>query len=635
MLFEVLVASALLAAFRVRINNAHASFLEAFWQTLLQILNTGTIVNDNGWPLRVTAFIVALSGIFLASALIGIIASAIDRKIEDLRRGRSVVVEHGHTLVLGWSPRVFTVISQICIFNEDREGDCIVVLAPNEKPDMEAEIRARVGPTGGTRVVCRTGDPSQLHDLAIAQVAHARSIAVLGPVDEPGGDAAVVKAVLAALMGNPDPTVPIIAELADPETAQALVKASNGRVHIVRASDVIANATAQACRQAGLSEVCQELLGFDGAAIFFQAAPQLEGATFADSILAYEESCVIGIRTADGHTHLNPPMDTVFRAGDEVIAISQDEDKVIFTGIRDEAALSVSEQPHKPEHPQRILVVGWNTLGPAVLNELDTFFPKGSSADVLVDDQLVPMNELAKLELARIDTQFLPCSGDMDQLSTLLEKDRPGYDHVIILGYRNVMTPEEADARTFLTLLLLHEAHLDNRAGRIVAEVLDPRDVELAHATGANDFIVSDALSSSMIAQLTENPEVDAVFADLFDAAGSAIGVKPAHWYVGDESPVPFARIVAAARARGEVAVGYRSAGGNGDGSVLRMNPAKSESVPLGPDDRIVVIGPPDERRDLLEGPGDSKGQLAQFGRETARQACDSRTATAATLRVS
>jgi len=70
---------------------------------------------------------------------------------------------------------------------------------------MEAEIRARVGPTGGTRVVCRTGDPSQLHDLAIAEVAHARSIAVLGTVDDPGGDAAVVKAVLAALMGNPDP----------------------------------------------------------------------------------------------------------------------------------------------------------------------------------------------------------------------------------------------------------------------------------------------------------------------------------------------------------------------------------------------------------------------------------------------
>jgi voltage-gated potassium channel Kch len=593
-LFEVVVASALLAAFRVRINNAHASFLEAFWQTLLQILNTGTIVNDNGWPLRVTAFIVALSGIFLASALIGIIATAIDRKIEDLRRGRSVVVEHGHTLVLGWSPRVFTVISQICIFNEDREGDCIVVLAPNDKPDMEVEIRARVGPTGGTRVVCRTGDPSQLHDLAIAEVAHARSIAVLGRVDEPGGDAAVVKAVLAALMGNPDPTVPVIAELADPETARALVKASNGRVHIVRASDVIANATAQACRQAGLSQVCQELLGFDGAAIFFQAAPQLEGATFADSLLAFEDSSVIGIRTTDGQTHLNPPMETAFGAGDEVIAISEDEDKVIFTGLRDEPAASIATEPHTPERAQRILVVGWNTLGPAVLTELDTFVPSGSSADVLIDDQIVAISELTELELSRIATQYLPCAGDMEQLSTLLEKDRPGYDHVIILGYRNAMTPEEADARTFLTLLLLHEAHLDNRAGRIVAEVLDPRDVELAHATGANDFIVSDALSSCMIAQLTENPEVDAVFADLFDAAGSAIGVKPGHWYVRDDNPVPFSQIVAAARERGEVAVGYRSAGATDTQPVLRMNPAKSEPVSIRSGDRIVVVGPPE-----------------------------------------
>jgi ion channel POLLUX/CASTOR len=591
---EVVVAAGLLAAFRVKINNANASFLEAFWQTLLQILNTGTIVNDNGWPLRLTALIVALSGIFLASALIGIIAAGINRKIEDLRRGRSAVIERDHTLILGWSPRIFTVIAQLCIANVDHEGECVVVLALKEKPEMEAEIRARVGPTRGTRVVCRTGDPARLHDLAIADVAHARSIAVLGAVDDAAGDAAVVKAVLAALMGSTDTAVPIVAELNEPDTAQALVKASKGRVHIVRASDVIANATAQACRQVGLSDVCQELLGFDGAAIYFQPAPELEGAIFADSLLAYEHASVIGIRTTDGRTHLNPPMDTVFRPGDEVIAVSHDEDTVTFTGRRDEPMPDIPPDQHEAENAQRILVVGWNPLGPVVLRELDTFVPEGSSADVLVDDQLVEIAKLTELEFPRIATQFLPCGGDMEQLNTQLQQHQPAYDHVIILGYRSVMTPEEADARTFLTLLLLNEAHVNNRAGRIVAEVLDTRDVELAQATGANDFIVSDALCSCMIAQLTENPEVDAVFADLFDAAGSAIGAKPAHWYVPDGHRVPFAQIVAAARARGDVAIGYRTNGDVQTAPVLCMNPIKSEPVSLGADDRIVVVGPPE-----------------------------------------
>ncbi len=56
----------------------------------------------------------------------------------------------------------------------------------------------------------------------------------------------------------------------------------------VRAADVIARITAQACRQSGLSFVCQDLLDFDGDEIYFQPAPELEGHTFAEALLAFE-----------------------------------------------------------------------------------------------------------------------------------------------------------------------------------------------------------------------------------------------------------------------------------------------------------------------------------------------------------
>ena len=45
-----------------------------------------------------------------------------------------------------------------------------------------------------------------------------------------------------------------------------------------------------------------------------------------------------------------------------------------------------------------------------------------------------------------------------------------------------------------------------------MTELLDSSDVELARATGADDFVVSDALSSYVLAQLSENPELDDVF---------------------------------------------------------------------------------------------------------------------------
>ena len=81
--------------------------------------------------------------------------------------------------------------------------------------------------------------------------------------------------------------------------------------------------------------------------------------------------------------------------------------------------------------------------------------------------------------------------------------------------------------------------------------------MELARATGADDFVVSDELSSLMLAQLTERADLEPVFADLFDVAGSAIALRPASSYV-DPTPTPYGKVVAAARARDEIAIGYR-----------------------------------------------------------------------------
>lgn len=41
-----------------------------------------------------------------------------------------------------------------------------------------------------------------------------------------------------------------------------------------------------------------------------------------------EDSAIIGIRFADGSIKLNPPMDTVLGAADQLIAVSEDDDTV-------------------------------------------------------------------------------------------------------------------------------------------------------------------------------------------------------------------------------------------------------------------------------------------------------------------
>lgn len=590
----VFLAALVLTIFRIDFNEDKApSLLERFWQSLLRILDPGVFSADAGWPLRITMLLVTLLGVLIGGSLIGLIVATVDNKVEQLRRGRSAVVERGHTLILGWSPRVFTLISEIVEANANQRRARVVLLAPVEKPVMEEAIRDRVGDTRTTRIVCRTGDPSSPQDLRIVNADEARSIVVLAGGEDGVGDAEAVKAVLAVMTSASRNThASVVVEMNDAETARALHEASGGTVVTVRATDVIARITAQACRQPGLSIVWKDLLDFARDEIYFQPAPELEGHTYGDALLAYGGSSVIGRRAADGAISVNPPIDTVFRTGDAVIAISADDDTIVFTGFVDEAAPDVVLSPRPADRPERLLVVGWSHVGPAVLRELDQFSPSESEVDVLVDPDLVDPGGLVDLELKRLRTTYHHTGGNLDELSGAVRQQ--AYDKVIILGYRGGISPAESDARALLTLLILQQALVGNSSGerpRIVTELLDARDVDLARATGADDFVVSDELSSLVLAQLAERSDLEPVFVDLFDVSGSAIALQPASWYVTAEA-VPFRRVVAAARVRGETAIGYRIARRADGLSNVVLNPSKTDVVTLSADDQVVVIAP-------------------------------------------
>ncbi|HKA94555.1 MAG TPA: hypothetical protein VKE97_12185 [Acidimicrobiia bacterium] len=260
----VVAAAVILTVFRAAVNDdKHVGVIEAFWQSLLRVIDPGTMASDTGWLLRIVALLVTLSGIFIASTLIGIIATGIDQKITELRKGRSFVVEEGHTLVLGWSPRLFAIVSEIVEANSNQPRGCIAILAGMDKVEMEDELRARVGNTRNTRIVCRRGDPTNPLDLEIVNAGKALSIIVLGAEDD--GDAEAVKSVLAVMARDPDlEQAHVVVELNDDRNAEVLRENSGGRVIPVQSSAVIAGVTAQACRQTGLSAVYQELLDFEG-----------------------------------------------------------------------------------------------------------------------------------------------------------------------------------------------------------------------------------------------------------------------------------------------------------------------------------------------------------------------------------
>ena len=67
---------------------------------------------------------------------------------------------------------------------------------------MEDDIRAKFPSTANTRIICRSGNPLDLDDLAVVDPHSARSIVVLAPETE-NPDIHVIKSVL-AITNNPD-----------------------------------------------------------------------------------------------------------------------------------------------------------------------------------------------------------------------------------------------------------------------------------------------------------------------------------------------------------------------------------------------------------------------------------------------
>jgi voltage-gated potassium channel Kch len=596
-LFAVVVALVLTSSLLVyatgiapEVGGHKPGFLQTLWNNLMRTIDPGNVGGDKGsWPFLLSMVAVTAGGILVFSTLIGVIFTGIDDKLSELRKGRSFVVERGHTIIFGWSPEIFSVIAELAAANESRQSACIAILAQKDKVEMEDEIRERVGKTKNTRVVCRTGDPIDIDDVEIVNPHDARSIIILSPEGDEA-DSQVIKTLL-ALTNNPDrrkDPYHIVSRIREPENLGVARMVGRDEVELVPVDDFIARLTAQTCRQSGLSVVYTDLLDFEGHEIYFADEPTLVGNTFGEALAAYENCSVIGLRARDGGIRLNPPMETEIFSGDAVILIAEDDSAISLSGLTDPEIGAIRKPKAHEQRPERTLILGWNRRAPTIIAKLDSYVPYGSEVTVVAHDGI-------PTRFDGLRHQRVACRvGNTTDRRTLDGLEVPSYDHVVVLSYSDELDHEEADSRTLVTLLHLRDiAERNGRSFSIVSEMLDDRNRELAEITRADDFIVSDRLVSLMMCQVSENKELSVVFEELINPEGSELYLRPADEYVEPGVSLNFYTLVEAARRRGEIAVGYRVKAEAGDPHKsygVHLNPGKSVPTTFTEGDRVIVL---------------------------------------------
>ncbi|MEO7222421.1 MAG: hypothetical protein ABIY37_08105, partial [Devosia sp.] len=476
------------------------AFGEAVWESLMRTLDSGTMGGDAGWAFRWVMLFVTLGGIFVVSALIGVLSSGLEGKLDELRKGRSIVLEKDHTIILNWSASIFDIISELTIANQSRRRPRIVIMADMDKVEMEDEIARKVQTLRNTRIICRSGDPTDLGDLALTSPQTSRSIIVVSPeADDP--DSRVIKTVL-ALVNDPrrrEEKYQIAAEIRDGKNAELAQIVGGSELQLVLADELIARIVVHSSRQSGLSAVYSELLDFDGSEIYTIEQSAIQGSNFGDAMMAYDTSTLIGLTDTQGKVYLNPPMDTVIRPGMKAILIAEDDSTIEVSASPfnvDHSAITLYRRQETPA--ERTLLLGWNRRGPMIAFELSRYVAPSSVLTIAADTPEL-QDEVGALMISGSNLQVEYGVVDTSSRAALEGLDIPSYDHVLVLGYSDHFDAQATDTRTLVTLL--HLRKIAETAGariNVVSEMVDVRNRELAEVTRADDFVVSNKLVSLM-----------------------------------------------------------------------------------------------------------------------------------------
>ncbi|XP_011037374.1 PREDICTED: ion channel CASTOR-like [Populus euphratica] len=596
------------------------SLADCLWLSWTFVADSGNHANTEGIGPRLVSVSISFGGMLIFAMMLGLVSDAISEKFDSLRKGKSKVVEQNHTLILGWSDKLGSLLNQLAIANESLGGGIVVVMAERDKEEMEMDIAKMEFDFKGTFVICRSGSPLILADLKKVSVSKARAIIVLaedGNADQ--SDARALRTVLSLIGVREGLKGHIVVELSDLDN-EVLVKLVGGDlVKTVVAHDVIGRLMIQCARQPGLAQIWEDILGFENCEFYIKRWPQLHGMQFEDILISFPDAIPCGIKVASfgGKIILNPEDSYVLQEGDEVLVIAEDDDSYAPAALPTVWRGSLPKDFIGPKSAEKILFCGWRRDMEDMIMVLDAFLAQGSELWMFND---VPEKEREKklidggLDLSRLENiQLVNREGNTVIRRHLESLPLQSFDSILILADESVEdSAMQADSRSLATLLLIRDIQskrlpMSNQVhggsfsqgtwigemqqasdkSVIISEILDPRTKNLLSMSKISDYVLSNELVSMALAMVAEDQQINDVLKELFAEEGNELQIRQADLYLFEGEELSFYEVLLRARQRREIVIGYRVS--NAERAVINP-PAKSERRRWSLKDVFVVI---------------------------------------------
>jgi len=558
-------------------------FFYTLWDVLSTTINAWMPSSEDGGPGYVALIAVsAIIGVFFTSFLIGIISSAVEDKLSQLREGNSKVVEEGHMVVLGFKPGEYTLLQQL-ILSVDDEKCRIVVAEDEEKEKMESLISENVDVPKNVKIICRNIDITDPVALECCSMEDS-SLIVVNPID----DVRTIKILLAVSTvfmenGAEQPRI-VTAANQDEYMIPHTIRGKYGFT-MLRTNDAVARIIAHSCTQLGLSEAFSEVFNFEGNELHLEDIAFPENCKFKDILYTMEKGVPIGIYR-DVETILNPHRNTEMEEGDKLIVLEENQGdvKLSETEYIDESDDEEGTYIVPPMKNEKILIIGSNDKLKVIVNGL----PEYANQVVLAGIRhLEAKQEMCKK--IRSDISYSIVREDvMDPY--VLEGLVGDVDHIILLS-DYTLDEEASDARNIMLLLNLRDIKERTKGTfTITSEMRRDDNRNLIYSGDSTEFIVSSNMASMVLSQVAVNAELYDTFHELLSNEGNEFQIKSATFI---EKCIGVERNIAEIRRelihKHFIFLGYIE---NKDGKTKTiLNPDISQVVRLSPEDKLIVIG--------------------------------------------
>ncbi|WP_304353040.1 hypothetical protein [Brachyspira innocens] len=295
---------------------------DAFWDSLMQFIDTGNISSvDGSTGIVLTFLMVTFIGVCGWGSLIAMINKALQDRINNLSKGNAFIMEKNHAIILGYGEEALTIVEEFIM----AKVKTIIILSEHNVDIIRKRISFIKG-SKQTNIITREGSASRIENIKLLNIAKSSSISIINNDDT---ESLNILLALKKIVEEEelDKKINICVLVHEEDTIEIIksIEEKNFVIHVIYKYEILYKLIAQSIIYTGLSNVYEDLFSNDGNVFYIETDHDFNDFKFEDAALKYLDRGMIllGITKEDRSQLLIPNYDYLLKKENRLVILSR------------------------------------------------------------------------------------------------------------------------------------------------------------------------------------------------------------------------------------------------------------------------------------------------------------------------